>query len=152
MPSYFEDFVVGDRGSTPGRTITETDVVLFAGLTGDYASIHTDAAFAERSQFGKRVAHGLIGLAYAQGLVWRVTSPEAALLASLGWNNWRFLGPIEIGDTIHVEYHVKDKRQSKSKPSQAIITEELEVVNQRGEVVQSGEHLTLVPVRGGGEG
>lgn len=148
MPSYYEDFNIGDGGTTPGRTVTEADVIAFAGLTGDYAPIHTDAEYARASSFGKRVAHGLLGLAYAQGLVWRVTSPDSARLASLAWNNWRFLGPIEIGDTIHVEYRVTAARKSKTDPQRAIITEELQVVNQRGQVVQRGEHLTMVPVRG----
>jgi acyl dehydratase len=146
----YEDFEIGEQLVTPGRTVTEADIVAFAALTGDYASIHTDAVFAASTKFGQRVAHGLLGLTFAQALVWRVTSPDSARLASLGWNDWRFHAPIAIGDTIHVTCTVTAKRRSASDPSRAVITERLDVVNQDGTVVQSGDHLTLVPVRGEG--
>jgi acyl dehydratase len=147
---YYDEFAIGDEVVTPGRTVTEGDVVNFAALTGDYASIHTDAEFAAASGFGQRVAHGLLGLTFAQGLVWRVTSPYSARLASLAWTNWSFHAPIAIGDTIHVTCTVTATRRSSSNPSRAVITERLEIINQHGAVVQSGEHLTLVPVRGEG--
>lgn len=152
MTEYLEDLSVGAQFQTPGRTVTEADVVGFAGLTGDYASIHTDEEHARASIHGRRIAHGLLGLAFAQGLTWRVSSGEGSRLASLGWEDWRFLKPIFIGDTIHVRCRVVDLRRSASNPSRGIVVEELEVVNQHGEVTQRGRHATLVPVREPGLG
>ena len=147
MTDYLEDLSVGDEFYTPGRTITEADVVAFAGLTGDYASIHTDEEYAKASIHGRRIAHGLLGLAYAQGLTWRVSSGEGARLASLGWEDWRFLQPIFIGDTIRVRCRVVSARQSSSNPTRGVVVEELEILNQHDEVTQRGRHATLVPVR-----
>lgn len=148
MTDYLEDIHVGDEFTTPGRTVTEYDIVAFAGLTGDYASIHVDEVYASKSIHGRRIAHGLLGLAFAQGLTWRASSAEGARLASLGWDRWRFLAPIFVNDTIYVRCRVESTRQSSSNPERGIVVEELEVVNQRGEVVQRGQHATLVPVRG----
>lgn len=147
MTDYLEDLRVGDEFSTPGRTVTEADIVAFAALTGDYASIHTDSEYARASIHGQRIAHGLLGLAFAQGLTWRVASADGARLASLGWKEWRFLRPIFIGDTIHVRVRVVEARRSASDPGRGVVTEELELVNQRGEVTQRGLHSTLVPTR-----
>ncbi|TDE01147.1 MaoC/PaaZ C-terminal domain-containing protein [Jiangella asiatica] len=148
MTDYLEDLAVGDEFTTPGRTVTEHDIVAFAGLTGDYAAIHTNEVHAAASIHGRRIAHGLLGLAFAQGLTWRASSAEGARLASLGWDEWRFLEPIFIGDTIHVRCRVTSTRRSRTNPSRGVVVEELAVVNQHGEVVQCGLHTTLVPVRG----
>ncbi|MFQ5944789.1 MAG: MaoC/PaaZ C-terminal domain-containing protein, partial [Anaerolineae bacterium] len=96
---YFEEFQVGHQVTSPGRTITETDIVTFAGLSGDYNQLHTDAEFSRTASFGQRVAHGLLGLAVASGLAGRLGLIEGTAEAFAGIN-WKFSAPIYIGDTI----------------------------------------------------
>lgn len=141
---WFEDFEIGSERHSPGRTITEADIGGFAGLTGDYSQVHTDEEFCKKTEFGTRIAHGLLGLSIAQGLMWRTNYTQGTGVASLAWDKWTFKGPIRIGDTVRVRWQVKDKRESRSKPGMGIITEQVEVVNQRDEVVQTGEHVTMI--------
>src|SRR5437660_12746575 len=101
---YFDDIQVGEEYESPGRTVTETDIVLFAGLSGDYNVLHTDAEFMKSSIFGERIAHGLLGLAIQAGLFTRAAQPYATL-AFLGLR-WKFRGPIKIGDTSRVHAKV----------------------------------------------
>lgn len=145
-PGYtYADLRVGLTFRSPGRTITEADVVAFAGLTGDYSELHTSEVYARASQFGRRVAHGMLGLAYAHGLMWpRTGELRETAIAFLGISDWRFLGPIFIGDTIFVNYALAELRDSKSKPTQAIATFDVELVNQDGRVVQRGRKALLV--------
>ena len=144
---WFEDFKVGEERLSPGRTITESDLVNFSGLTGDYSQVHTDEEFCKKTEFGTRIAHGLLGLSIAQGLAWRTNYTQGTGVASLGWDKWRFMRPIMIGDTVRVRWRLTEKRESRSKPGMGIITEFVELVNQRGEVVQDGEHITLLRKR-----
>lgn len=144
---WFEDFKVGEQRLSPGRTITESDLVNFAGLTGDYSQVHTDEEFCKKTEFGTRIAHGLLGLSIAQGLSWRTNYTQGTGVASLAWDKWRFIRPIMIGDTLRVRWHAISKRESRSKPGMGIVTEFVELVNQRGEVVQDGEHVTMVRKR-----
>jgi acyl dehydratase len=141
---YFEDIAVGEEYESPGRTVTETDIVLFAGLSGDYNILHTDAEFMKQSIFGERIAHGLLGLAIQAGLFTRAT-PAYATLAFVGLR-WRFKGPIKIGDTIRVLAKVVAKKET-AKPDRGLITLERQVLNQRGEVVQEGETDMMVERR-----
>jgi acyl dehydratase len=141
---WFEDFETGSERQSPGRTITEADIGGFAGLTGDYSQVHTDEEFCRKTEFGTRIAHGLLGLAIAQGLMWRTNYTQGTGVASLAWDKWAFKGPIKIGDTVRVRWGVKEKRESRSNPGMGIITEWVELINQRGEVVQSGEHVTMI--------
>jgi len=141
---WFEDFEKGVERLSPGRTVTEADLVSFAGLTGDFSQVHTDEEFCRQTEFGTRIAHGLFGLAIAQGLCWRTNYTQGTGVASLGWNNWAFKKPIFIGDTVRARWTLRDKRPSATKPGAGIIVEWVELVNQRGEVVQSGEHITMV--------
>src|SRR5689334_23068378 len=135
----YEDLFVGMRFRSPGRTILDADLIGFAGLTGDYSELHTSDVYAKASQFGRRVAHGMLGLAYAHGLMWARTGElRETAVAFLGITDWKFVGPIFIGDTIFVNYRIAGLRDSKSKPTQAIATFDVEVVNQDGIVVQSG--------------
>src|SRR5689334_5294546 len=141
----YEDLFVGMRFRSPGRTILDADLIGFAGLTGDYSELHTSDVYARNSQFGRRVAHGMLGLAYAHGLMWpRTGELRETAIAFLGIAEWKFVGPIFIGDTIFVNYRIADLRDSKSKPTQAIATFDVEVVNQDGIVVQSGRKALLV--------
>ena len=141
----YAELHVGMSFRSPGRTITDADVVAFAGLTGDYSELHTSDVYAKSSQFGRRVAHGMLGLAYAHGLMWpRTGELRETAVAFLGIADWRFVGPIFIGDTIFVNYRLAELRDSKSKPTQAVATFDVEVVNQDGQVVQRGRKALLV--------
>lgn len=141
----YADLHVGMSFRSPGRTITDADVVAFAGLTGDYSELHTSDVYAKRSQFGRRVAHGMLGLAYAHGLMWPRTGEfRDTAIAFLGIGDWKFVGPIFIGDTIFVNYRIAELRDSRSRPTQAIATFDIEVVNQDDRVVQSGRKALLM--------
>jgi acyl dehydratase len=141
----YADLRVGMAFRSPGRTITEADIVAFAGLTGDYSELHTSEVYAKASQFGRRVAHGMLGLAYAHGLMWpRTGELRETAVAFLGISDWRFVGPIFVGDTIFVDYRLAELRDSKSRSTQAIATFDVELVNQDGHVVQKGRKVLLV--------
>jgi acyl dehydratase len=142
---YFEDIQVGDEYLSPGRTVTEADIVAFAGLSGDYNVLHTDAEFMKTSIFGERIAHGLLGLSISSGLGTRAIPRPYATLAFLGLR-WRFKGPIKIGDTIKVRMKVSDKRET-SKPDRGIVIVQRQVLNQRGEVVQEGDTELMIERR-----
>jgi len=146
---YFEDIQLGEQYTSPGRTVTEADIVIFAGLSGDYNVLHTDAEHMKASLFGERIAHGLLGLSIQQGLLDRVVPGQA--VGPLAAVKWKFKGPIKIGDTIHVEARVTAKRAGEQ-PGWGVVTVARRVVNQRGEVVQEGETDHLVgrrPARAG---
>lgn len=148
----YDDLHVGMAFRSPGRTITDADLVAFAGLTGDYSELHTSDVYGKASQFGRRVAHGMLGLAYAHGLMWARTGElRETAIAFLGINEWRFVNPIFIGDTLFVNYRIAELRDSKSKPSQAIAVFDVEVVDQDGRLLQKGRKgllLSKVPLRG----
>jgi len=141
----YADLHVGMSFRSPGRTITDADLVSFAGLTGDYSELHTSDVYAKSSQFGRRVAHGMLGLAYAHGLMWARTGElRETAIAFLGITDWKFAGPIFIGDTIFVNYRIAELRDSKSRPTQAIAIFDVEVVTQDDRVVQRGRKALLV--------
>ena len=142
---YFEDIQVGQEYVSPGRTVTEADIVAFAGLSGDYNVLHTDAEFMRTSIFGERIAHGLLGLAIQSGLGARAMPRPFATIAFIGLR-WRFKGPIKIGDTIKVRIKVTDKRET-SKPDRGIVVLQRSVANQRGEIVQEGDTDIMVERR-----
>ncbi|NIF75838.1 dehydratase [Paraburkholderia sp. Cy-641] len=141
----YTDLYVGMNFRSPGRTITDADLVGFAGLTGDFSELHTSDVYAKNSQFGRRVAHGMLGLAYAHGLMWARTGElRETAIAFLGISEWKFLNPIFVGDTIFVNYQICELRESKSRPTQAIATFDVEIVDQDGRVVQKGKKALLV--------
>jgi acyl dehydratase len=141
---YFDEIETGEEYESPGRTVTESDIVLFAGLSGDYNVLHTDAELMKRSIFGERIAHGLLGLSIQSGLFTRATQAFATLgLAGL---RWKFKGPIKIGDTIRVRARVTAKRDTE-KPDRGLVTVERRVLNQRDEIVQEGETDLMVERR-----
>jgi acyl dehydratase len=133
---FFEDLKIGQEFTSPGRTVTEADIVIFAGLSGDYNVLHTDAEHMKSSIFGERIAHGLLGLGIQQGLASR-GEPAAAhgLLSGL---KWKFKGPIKIGDTVHVISRITAKKDGPD-AGRGLVTVERQLLNQRGEVVQEGE-------------
>lgn len=145
MSLTYADLHVGLAFRSPGRTITDADLVGFAGLTGDYSELHTSDVYAKASQFGRRVAHGLLGLTYAHGLMWpRTGELRETAIAFLGIDDWKFKAPIFVGDTIFVNYRIAELRDSKSKPAQAIAVFDVEIVNQDGAVCQRGRKALLV--------
>jgi len=140
---YFEDFTVGQKFVTKARTITEADIVNFAGMSWDHNQLHTDAEYAASTLYGKRIAHGLLGVIAHAGLSYELT--EESLLALLELT-WQFKAPIYIGDTIHVEQTVKNLRESRS-ADRGILTFEKAVINQKDEVVQTGTTTILLAKR-----
>jgi len=143
---YFEDFEMGREYVTRSRTITEADVVAFAGLSGDFNPLHTDEEFAKRSMFGARIAHGLLGLSIASGLINQTGIGEGTVIAFLGMT-WTFKGALRLGDTITVRQRVADRRET-SKKDRGILRMAVSVINQHGEVVQEGEHTLMIKRRG----
>jgi len=142
---YFEEFEVGDEMASPGRTVTEADVVMFAGLSGDYNQLHTDAEYAKGTAFGERIAHGLLGLAIASGLGSRLGFVEGTALAFLGLD-WKFKKPIKIGDTIHLRARVARKKEMR-RLGGGIVVFDMALLNQRGEITQKGQWTILVKGR-----
>jgi acyl dehydratase len=141
---YLEDLAPGQRFVSAGRTITEADVVAFAGLSGDFNVIHTDAEFAKGTVYGQRIVYGLLGLSVATGLLDRLGVFSGSAIAMLGITDWRFTAPVFIGDTVHLELTLVAVRPSRSKPDRGIVERQFELVNQRGEVVQVGRIDVLV--------
>lgn len=137
---YFEEYEIGSLRESIGRTITEADIVIHAGQTGDFFPHHMDEEFAKTTEFGKRIAHGTLTFSIAVGMTANLINPVAF---SYGYDRLRFIGPVFIGDTIHVKTTVKEKRQHKKKDDMGFVVEALEVINQRGEIVLVCEHLLL---------
>lgn len=140
---YFEEFEVGQKIITPARTVTESDVVTFAGLSGDYNQIHTDAEFSKNTPFGKRVAHGLLVLSIASGLAMRTGVLEGTVLAFREITEWKFTKPAFIGDTVHV---VLTTTETKALPrlGGGLVSITLEVKNQANETIMKGAWSVLV--------
>lgn len=137
---FFEDYVVGSVRDTLGRTITETDVVLHAGQTGDFYPHHMDAEWCKTGEFGQRVAHGTLIFSVAVGMTAGEVNPEAF---SYGYDRLRFIRPVFIGDTLHVRVSVKEKREYPKRRAYGLVVELCEVFNQRAELVLACEHLLL---------
>ncbi|MFO7623112.1 MAG: MaoC/PaaZ C-terminal domain-containing protein [Anaerolineales bacterium] len=140
---YFEEFEVGQHIVTSGRTITESDIVAFAGLSGDYNQIHTDAEFSKNTPYGQRVAHGLLGLSIASGLAMRTGILEGTVLAFREINEWKFIKPVFIGDSVHVEMKVKETKALPRIGAGSILIV-IELQNQDNEPVMKGEWTVLV--------
>ncbi len=140
---YFEEFEVGQRVTSPGRTVSEADIISFAGISGDFNSIHTDAAFAAETPFGARVAHGLLGLSIASGLAVRTGVLEGTVIAFREVLEWKFSQPVFIGDTIHVILEVIEKKAI-PRLGGGSLTLDVDVHNQEGSSVMRGKWLVLV--------
>lgn len=137
----YEEYVIGESRETAGRTITETDIVLHAGQSGDFYPHHVDAEFAKASPFGQRIAHGTLIFSIGIGLTATDINPAAF---SYGYDRLRFVKPVFIGDTIHTRVTVSGKSDDPKRPHVGRVVEKCEVVNQRGEVVMACEHILLV--------
>jgi acyl dehydratase len=147
MGKYFEDFEVDEQSVTAARTVTETDIVNFAGITGDWNEIHTNKEAAERGPFKQRVAHGALIFSIATGLSVRLGQTNDTVIAFYGLDRLRFVKPTFIGDTIHVRQRVTEKQERDQQSG--IVTMLNEVVNQREEVVVSYVAKVLLKRRTG---
>jgi itaconyl-CoA hydratase len=144
---FGDDFKIGDRHTTPRITVTETHVVNWAGLTGDFYPLHMDRVYAEATQFGERLAHGPLIFGLAVGLVAQAGFGEDAAIAWLGVDDLRMLAPVKIGDTIHVVVEIKDQRTT-SNPKKGVQTWRYTVVNQKGVTVMSFDYKMMFHMRG----
>ena len=141
---YFDDVEVGQEWETQGRTVTEADIVNFAGLSGDFNPIHVDHEFAESTPFRRPIAHGLLIQAISSGL--GVSVPPMRTLALTMMKEWHFRGPVFIGDTIRVRSRILDK-ESRSRGRRGVVTWHRQIINQEGKVVQEGISVTVVEGR-----
>lgn len=142
MPAiYFEQFTLGHERMSPTRTITETDVVVHAGHTGDFFPHHVDAEFAKKTQFGQRIAHGTMIFSIGIGLAASEVNPASF---SYGHDRLRFVRPVFIGDTIRTRVTVLAKADDPRRPELGRVTERCEVINQRDETVLVSDHIRVV--------
>ncbi len=133
---FYEDFEIGREYETAGRTITETDLVTFAYLSGDHNPLHTDVEFAKNTVWGQRLVYGVLGFVFASGLRARLGIFEGTVIAFLGMT-WDFKGPMFIGDTIRSRISIVEKRETK-KSDRGIIRQKVQLLNQRDEIIQEG--------------
>ncbi len=138
----FDELTPGEEFESPGRTITEADIVAFAALSGDWNQIHTDVEYCKNTPQGERVAHGLLGLTIASGLACRTGLIEGTVKAFTGLE-WKFSGPILVGDTVRLRGRVMRTRPLPSMGG-GMVVYEVELVNQRQEVVQKGTWSLLL--------
>ncbi len=138
---YFEQYETGAARQTLGRTITETDIVIHAGQTGDFFPHHMDAEWCATQEFGQRIAHGTLVFSVAIGMTASTINPHAM---SYGYDRLRFVRPVFIGDTIRVTATIGEKRNHPRHASHGIVVEQIATVNQQQETVLVCEHLYLV--------
>ena len=146
---YFEDFRPGQVFLSQARTLTEADVVSFAGWSWDTNPVHTDAESACHGRFGERIAHGVLGLSVALGLASRLGVFESCSIALLGIDGWRFRRPLLLGDTVRCRVEILDTRLT-SKGDAGILRRRFTLLNQREEEVQDGEIGLMVALRPAG--
>jgi acyl dehydratase len=140
---YWEEWEIGAEFESPARTVTEADIVQFAGLSGDYNPLHVNEEYCKTTMFGGRIAHGPLVYAIAAGLLFQLHLYDDTLIAFLGFEDLRFTKPVKPGDTIHARVKVLEKTET-SKPDRGVMKRQLLVINQRGEVVQEGRQAFLL--------
>jgi acyl dehydratase len=140
---YWEEWEIGAEFESPARTVTEADIVQFAGLSGDYNPLHVNEEYCKTTMFGGRIAHGPLVYAIAAGLLFQLHLYDDTLIAFLGFEDLRFTKPVKPGDTIHARVKVLEKNET-SKPDRGVMKRELRVINQRGEVVQEARQAFLL--------
>ncbi len=133
MSHYYEDFILGSVFESRGRTVTEADIVNFAGLSGDFVELHTNEEFARKSPFGKRIAHGALVFSISTGLMTQMNLVNDTVLAFYGMDKLRFTGPVFIGDTVRVTKRVLELKEKDAE--RGIVTFETHVLNQHNEPV-----------------
>jgi acyl dehydratase len=143
---YWEDWEIGQEWTTHGRTMTEAAIEACAGLSGDFNPLHTDEEYAKQTQFGTRIAHGVLTYLFASGLLFRLHLYDDTLIAFLGFDRLHFTRPVKIGDTVHARIRVTAKRET-SRPDRGLLQRELLVFNQRDEVVLEADQSFLIKRR-----
>lgn len=144
VEEYFEDYKEGFERKTFGRTITETDILVHAGHTGDYFPHHVDKEWCATQDFKERIAHGTLVFSVAIGMTATTINPHAM---SYGYDRLRFIRPVFIGDTIKVTARIGEKRANPKRNTHGFVSEAIEVQNQRGETVLVCDHIYLVARR-----
>lgn len=139
---FFEELEIGQKMVTRGRTITEADIVQFGALTGDFNPMHFDADYMQGHMLGKRVAHGMLTVSYAVGQAYQLGFLEQTVL-SFRSIEMKFSAPVYIGDTIHVELTVTEKKEAR-RLGGGTVTLEVRIVNQEGVAVQKGTWVVLI--------
>jgi acyl dehydratase len=142
----FDDLRIGDEVATIGRTITETDVVNFAGVSGDFHPEHMNDEYAKKGPIGRRIVHGLLTTAAATGMVNQTGITEGTTIAVLEMKQ-KFLKPVKFGDTIHSVFRIADKKETR-KPDRGIVTATLTVLNQKDEAVLEAEIVMMLYRKG----
>ena len=132
---YWEEWEIGSEVETSARTVTEADIVIYAGLSGDYNPLHTDEEYCKKTQFGGRIAHGPLVYGIAAGLLFQLHLYDDTMIALLGFEDLRFTKPVKPGDTIRARVKVLERRET-SRPDRGVLKRQLHVLNQRDEVVQ----------------
>ena len=140
---YWEEWAIGAEFFSSARTITEADIVNFAGISGDYNPLHIDEEFCRNTEFGTRIAHGPLVYSIATGLLFQLHLYDDTLIAFLGFDSLNFTKPVKIGDTVRARIEVLEKRET-SKPDRGIMKRLLQVINQRDDVVQEGVQVFLL--------
>lgn len=134
MPLYYEDFSIDQTFTTLGRTITEADLIQFAGMTGDNSALHTDEEFSKRSIYGQRLVHGMLAISIALGLISRTLVFEGTGIAFLGMDRVLFHKPIFVGDTVTAKFTIEAMRETK-KADRGVVVRHIELFNQHKESV-----------------
>jgi acyl dehydratase len=145
---HFEDFTLGERFRTLGRTVGEADITSFAGLVGDFTPIHVDEHYAQQTRFKGRIAHGPLTMSMAIGLLTQLNVLGEAVVGLLNIN-WDFSGAVKIGDTVYADISIGELRRT-SRPGTGIVKFCFDVINHRGETVQKGSMTVLFRCREGG--
>jgi acyl dehydratase len=140
---YWEEWDIGAKFESPARTVTEADIVMFAGISGDYNPLHINEEYCKTMPFGTRVAHGPLVYAIAAGLLFQLHLYDDTLIAFLGFEKLMFTKPVKPGDTIRARIKVLEKRET-SNPERGVMKRELKVLNQRDEVVQDALQAFLL--------
>lgn len=147
MPLYYEDFSIEQSFGTMGRTITEADLIQFAGMTGDNSALHTDEEYSKKSMYGQRLVHGMLAMSIALGLISRTLVFEGTGIAFLGMDGVRFHKALFVGDTVTAKFVITALRDTK-KPDRGIVVRRVELMNQRAECVLEFSITGLVLRRG----
>ncbi|HEX7747216.1 MAG TPA: MaoC/PaaZ C-terminal domain-containing protein [Bordetella sp.] len=145
---YLEDFKPGQVFTSTGRTITEADLTFFSMISGDWNPIHADAEFASKTRYGQRVVHGTLGIAICTGMLQQLGIFEESVIAMLNLREWKFLAPLLIGDTVHLELEILGVEPGKSGKS-GKICRRFRLMNQAGTLVQEGDSDVLVLTQAG---